>query len=62
MAEEIDVEALQAQIDLSNSIAYDLVSSWMKPTPPSKKKDTGSVSKSIARELEEHAKRPPRLV
>jgi hypothetical protein len=60
MAEEMDIEAIQAQIDLSNSIAYDLVSSWMKPTPSSSKIDAESVSKVVARELEEHAKRPPR--
>ena len=58
MGEDIDVEALQAQIDLSNSIAFDLVSSWMKPTTSNTMAE--SVSQVIARELEEHAKRPPR--
>lgn len=54
----MDVEALQAQIDLSNSVAYDLVSSWMKPA--SSKRPAASVSSSIARDLEEYARRPPR--
>ncbi|KAF8476513.1 hypothetical protein JB92DRAFT_3149740 [Gautieria morchelliformis] len=54
----MDVEALQAQIDLSNSIAYDLVSSWVKPSTSSSKT---SVSHAISRELEEYSKRPPRL-
>lgn len=53
-----NIEALQAQIDLSNSIAFDIVSSWMKPTKSNKTAE--SVSHLITRELEEHAKRPPR--
>ncbi|KAF8592192.1 hypothetical protein K439DRAFT_1626211 [Ramaria rubella] len=58
MSAEIDVESLQAQIELSNSIAYDLVSSWMKPTTST---PADSVSHTISRQLEEYAKRPPRL-
>ncbi|KIJ57099.1 hypothetical protein M422DRAFT_23209 [Sphaerobolus stellatus SS14] len=58
MSEEKDIEALQAQIELSNSVAYDIVSSWMKPTILTSKE---SISDIISRELEDYAKRPQRL-
>lgn len=57
MNEEADIEALQAQIELSTSVAYDIVSSWMKPTLQTSKE---SISDTISRELEEFAKRPHR--
>ncbi|KAF8524596.1 hypothetical protein BU17DRAFT_29877, partial [Hysterangium stoloniferum] len=53
-----DIEAVQAQIDLSNSVTYDLVSSWVKP---SASQAPSLMSQQIARELEEFAKRPSRL-
>jgi len=57
MSEEFDLEALQAQIDLSNSVTYDIVSSWMKPRASTSKE---SVSDAVAKELEEYARRPQR--
>ncbi|KAK0206330.1 hypothetical protein DFS33DRAFT_580802 [Desarmillaria ectypa] len=55
---EIDLETLQAQIDLSMSFTHDLVSSWVKSTPNSNK---SSSSKSMKKILQEEMHRPPRL-
>ncbi|KAJ7094581.1 hypothetical protein B0H15DRAFT_946981 [Mycena belliarum] len=56
-SEDIDSEALQAQIDLSLSFAQNLVSSWVKPmrNPPK------SSSRALEAELKEYMRRPPRL-
>ena len=59
MSEETDLEALQAQIELSNSVAYDIVSTWMKPGTSASKQ---SISDTISKELEDYAKRPQRYV
>ncbi|KAK0468133.1 uncharacterized protein EV420DRAFT_1635390 [Desarmillaria tabescens] len=56
--DDIDLETLQAQIDLSMSLTHDLVSSWVKSTPNSNK---SSSSKSIEKILREEIHRPPRL-
>ena len=55
---DVDVETLQAQIDLSLAHTQNLVSSWLKP-----KYGNATASSSRAnqeRELEELMKRPPR--
>ncbi|KZT72548.1 hypothetical protein DAEQUDRAFT_590009 [Daedalea quercina L-15889] len=57
--EDIGLEALQAQVDMSMAFTQSLVSSWLKPTE-------GKLPSSKARgnqekELEEYMKRPPRL-
>ncbi|THH19912.1 hypothetical protein EW146_g1365 [Bondarzewia mesenterica] len=60
--DDIDIETLQAQIDMSMAFAQDLVSSWVQPSRAS-----GSASQSSRRykdaekELEELLRRPPRL-
>ncbi|GJJ07077.1 hypothetical protein Clacol_001276 [Clathrus columnatus] len=56
--EETDIEALQAQIDLSNSVAFDIVSSWMKPSTSNSKQP---VPLRTTRDPEELTHRPPRL-
>ncbi|KAF8914159.1 hypothetical protein CPB84DRAFT_1820075 [Gymnopilus junonius] len=55
--DEIDTEALQAQIDLSMSFAQNLVSSWIEP----QKYPSSSRRKNVEQELVEYIKRPPRL-
>ncbi|ESK94442.1 hypothetical protein Moror_8100 [Moniliophthora roreri MCA 2997] len=58
--EEIDTEALQAQIDLSMSFMHGLVSSWIKSG--SKQQPTRDNRNSrLENELKESVKRPPRL-
>ncbi|RDB22530.1 hypothetical protein Hypma_009990 [Hypsizygus marmoreus] len=54
--DDIDLEALQAQIDLSMSFAQNMVSSWVKP---SRKLPKGS--RDTEAELKEYMRRPPRL-
>jgi hypothetical protein len=56
MEEDIDTEALQAQIDLSLSYAQNLVSSWVKPST----KPTKNSSRALEAELKEYMRRPPR--
>ncbi|GJE84263.1 hypothetical protein PsYK624_003390 [Phanerochaete sordida] len=56
---DLDAEALQAQVDMSLAFTQNLVSSWMKP-----KYGSGTASSSRGnqeKELEELMKRPPRL-
>ncbi|TFK71805.1 hypothetical protein BDN72DRAFT_895362, partial [Pluteus cervinus] len=53
----IDIETLQAQIDLSMSVAHDMISSWIKPS----NKPANKGKKSIDEELKEHLRRPARL-
>lgn len=55
--DNIDTEALQAQIDLSMSFAQTLVSSWLKP----QKASTFSRKRNFEEELRDHMHRPPRL-
>ncbi|KAE9410133.1 hypothetical protein BT96DRAFT_912986 [Gymnopus androsaceus JB14] len=55
--EDIDAETLQAQIDLSLSVANNLVSSWMKPS----NKPKTPYNQNLEAELKEHMRRPPRL-
>lgn len=54
--EELDLESLQAQIDMSMSFAQDLVSSWVEPS----KVGTSSRSHDLEKELKEHMRRPTR--
>ncbi|KAK0498567.1 hypothetical protein EDD18DRAFT_1158229 [Armillaria luteobubalina] len=56
--DEIDLETLQARIDLSMSFTHDLVSSWVKPSPNSNKSSSGKTMEKI---LQEEMRRPPRL-
>jgi len=54
--DDVDTEALQAQIDLSMAFAQSLVDSWMEPhklPPTSRRQD-------LEQELAEYMKRPPR--
>jgi len=53
--DEIDTEALQAQIDLSMSFAENLVSSWVKTS-----RKLPSRSRDVEAELREYMRRPPR--
>ncbi|KAL0949332.1 hypothetical protein HGRIS_009404 [Hohenbuehelia grisea] len=55
--EDIDADALQAQIDLSMSFAHDLVSSWIKPSPNLVR----SSHKNPEDEIKEYLRKPPRL-
>ncbi|THV08357.1 hypothetical protein K435DRAFT_771878 [Dendrothele bispora CBS 962.96] len=59
MAEDdnIDTEALQAQIDLSMSFTHELVSSWIKPT----QKSRSSYAQDLETEIKDYMRRPPRL-
>jgi hypothetical protein len=58
MAEDdIDLDALQAQIDISNAFMNELVSSWVTPTAGA------STSHGITeKEFEEMIRRPPRCL
>ncbi|KAF7292315.1 hypothetical protein HMN09_01215200 [Mycena chlorophos] len=56
--QDIDTDALQAQIDLSLSYAQNLASSWVKP---SKKSPAKNSNEAIEAELKEYMRRPPRL-
>lgn len=53
--DDIDLEALQAQIDLSLAHTKELVSSWIKPSASSSK-----TRKNVDKEIEEILRRPPR--
>jgi len=55
--DNIDTEALQAQIDLSMSFAQTLVSSWLKP----QKASAFSRKRNFEAELRDYMHRPPRL-
>ncbi|KII94943.1 hypothetical protein PLICRDRAFT_25619 [Plicaturopsis crispa FD-325 SS-3] len=55
--EEMDVETLQAQIDLSMSFAQNMVASWIKPSSKSLVKSQNDTE----RELQEYMRRPARL-
>ena len=55
----MDLETLQAQIDMSMAFTHDLVSGWMKA---SKAKLPSSSRANDDRELEEYMRRPPRYV
>ncbi|ETW83711.1 hypothetical protein HETIRDRAFT_471990 [Heterobasidion irregulare TC 32-1] len=58
--DDIDIETLQAQIDMSLAFAQDLVSSWIKPLKSSGYSKPNN-SKDTEKELEELLRRPPRL-
>ncbi|KAF9076859.1 hypothetical protein BDP27DRAFT_1357650 [Rhodocollybia butyracea] len=55
--EDVDLEALQAQIDLSMSVANDLATSWIKPA----NKPKPSYNQNLEAELKEYMRKPPRL-
>ena len=55
--DEVDMESLQAQIDMSMSFAQNLVTSWIKPTHLAQ---LGSSGANTAQMLEEESRRPPR--
>ncbi|KLO18066.1 hypothetical protein SCHPADRAFT_886516 [Schizopora paradoxa] len=55
----VDLEALQAQIDLSMSLTDQLVSSWLPKSVSNKTHD--SKAKSVDAELQDVLRRPPRL-
>jgi len=54
--DSVDIEALQAQIDISMSFAQNLVSSWVTPH----KLANSSRNKDLERELSDYMRRPPR--
>lgn len=57
--DDVDVETLQAQIDMSMSFAHNLVSSWIKPTHLAQLRSSNVNSTQI---LEEELRRPPRYL
>lgn len=61
MAEEEDIglEVLQAQVDMSLAFTQNLVTSWLKPTEG---KLPSSKSRNEEKELEEYMRRPQRYV
>jgi hypothetical protein len=54
--DDIDLEALQARIDLSMAYVHDMVSSWVNPSL----KPATQSRKDVEKELEEYMRRPPR--
>lgn len=56
--DDIDVETLQAQVDMSMAFTHNLVSSWM--TPSKGKLPSSSSHLNDEKELEEYMRRPPR--
>ncbi|KAG6378739.1 hypothetical protein JVT61DRAFT_13012 [Boletus reticuloceps] len=57
--DDIDVESLQAQVDMSMSFAQNLVTSWIKPTHFAQLRSSGTNATQI---LEEELRRPPRYL
>lgn len=57
--DDIDVETLQAQVDMSMSFAHNLVTSWIKPTHFAQLRSSGVTATQI---LEEELRRPPRYL
>ncbi|KAF5388059.1 hypothetical protein D9615_000567 [Tricholomella constricta] len=55
--DSIDLDALQAQIDMSMSFAQEMVSTWVK----SSRRLPSRSSRDIEAELKEYMRRPPRL-
>ncbi len=55
--EELDLEALQARIDLSLAQTQNLVATWLKP---SKSASAGSSRINQEKDIQELLKRPPR--
>lgn len=56
---EVDADALQAQIDLSMSLTFDMVSSWMKVPEGSKLLENDDDDDEMAqKELEQYLRRP----
>ncbi|KAG6915662.1 hypothetical protein DXG01_010532 [Tephrocybe rancida] len=55
--DSIELEALQAQIDMSMAFAQEMVSSWVKPS----RKLPGKSNRDVEAELKEYMRRPPRL-
>ena len=56
---EVDLETLQAQIDMSLAFTHNIVAGWMTS---SKAKLPSSSRANDDRELEEYMRRPPRCV
>ncbi|KAF9516030.1 hypothetical protein BS47DRAFT_1341355 [Hydnum rufescens UP504] len=59
--QEMDSEAIQSQIELSFSLAYDMVSSWMKKPATAHQIEPSSAIREAQKEAEEFMYRPPRL-
>lgn len=55
--DDVDVETLQAQIDMSMSFAHNLVTSWIKPTHFAQLRSSNVSATQI---LEEELRRPTR--
>ena len=55
----VDLEALQAQINMSMSVIQDLATSWLNPSYKVKRT---SAPIDVDKEIEEYIKRPPRCV
>jgi hypothetical protein len=58
--EDIDAEALQAQIDLTLAATHSLVSSWIGKSSASTQPSSRQLA--LENELKEHMRRPPRQV
>ncbi|TFK55448.1 hypothetical protein OE88DRAFT_1731142 [Heliocybe sulcata] len=52
---DIDIDALQAQLDISSSLADDLVASWIKPAVKNRLGSSGSNGRLTEKDLEEYA-------
>lgn len=61
MASELDLDALQAQIDRSMALANSLVTSWLPPSLRSGRA-FGDSQREAERALQELTKRPPRYI
>lgn len=55
----VDLDALQAQIDLSMAFTEELVASWIRPGFGASSKATQN-SDAIDKELQDYLRRPPR--
>ncbi|KAH7102924.1 hypothetical protein BKA62DRAFT_79208 [Auriculariales sp. MPI-PUGE-AT-0066] len=58
---ELDVDAIQAQIDMAMSATYGLVGSWMKTSSMKASSSKAPAAQTTEQELAEYMRRPPRL-
>jgi tryptophan 2,3-dioxygenase len=57
MAEDVDAETLQAQVDKSVARVQEIVSSWMKPYKGSY--EASKVQEMVEKDIELYSARPP---
>lgn len=60
--DDIDLETLQAQIDMSLAFTQELVASWIKPIAGSSSHAQSKGSADAEKELEQLLRRPPRYL